>query len=96
MFIGSLNCLNCLSLQNTNGPIVFPCYFDCIPIVFVDRCIPRYWKLKDMSNLSDSKKREANDLNKNILSHLSKEFDYLCEGRSGDGQLFVKIGLVSI
>ena len=47
-----------------------------------------------MSNLSDSKKREANDLNNNMLGQLSKEFDYLSEGKTAEGQMFIRIGVV--
>ena len=61
---------------------------------FINRCIPHYWKVKDMSNLSDSKKREANELNKNMLSQLSKDFDCLTDGKTADGQIFIRLGVV--
>ena len=47
-----------------------------------------------MSNLSDSKKREANELNRNMLVQLSKEFDFLTEGKTADGQIFIRLGVV--
>lgn len=47
-----------------------------------------------MSNLSDSKKREANELNKNMLGQLSKEFNFLTEGKTADGQIFIRLGVV--
>lgn len=61
-----------------------------------DRCIPKYWQVKDMSNLSDTKKKEINDLNNNMFHQLSKEFDYLKEGKTGDGQIFIQIGVVYV
>ena len=61
---------------------------------FFYRCIPNYWKVKDMSNLSDSKKKEVNDLNQTMLGLLSKEFDYLAESKTADGQIFIRLGVV--
>ena len=47
-----------------------------------------------MSNLSDSKKKEVNDLNQTMLGLLSKEFDYLAECKTADGQIFIRLGVV--
>ena len=47
-----------------------------------------------MANLSDSKKREANDLNSKMLSRLSESFQYLQEGRTTTGQICIQIGVV--
>jgi len=64
------------------------------PAVGAFQCIPSYWKVKDMSNLSDSKKKEVNDLNQTMLGLLSKEFDYLAECKTADGQIFIRLGVV--
>eukprot|EP00112_Aurelia_sp_Birch-Aquarium-sp1_P012121 Seg2548.1 transcript_id=Seg2548.1/GoldUCD/mRNA.D3Y31 product="Pyridoxal-dependent decarboxylase domain-containing protein 1" protein_id=Seg2548.1/GoldUCD/D3Y31 len=64
------------------------------PAVGAFQCIPKYWKVKDMSNLSDSKKKEANDLNRGLLQRLSEEFEYLAEGKTASGQVVIKIGLI--
>ena len=49
-----------------------------------------------MSNLSDSKKKEANDLNRGLLERLTEEFEYLAEGKTASGQVLIRIGLVSV
>ncbi len=51
--------------------------------------------MKDLSNLSDSKKREANSLNDDILEKLSEDFQNLNLGKSSSGQVYIQIGLVS-
>ena len=38
------------------------------------RCIPKYWKTKSMSNLSDLKKQEANGLNLRVYQALSTKY----------------------
>eukprot|EP00794_Sanderia_malayensis_P009111 gene9111-10084_t len=65
-----------------------------LPIVGAFQCVPNYWKMKDLSNLSDIKKKEANDLNLSILDRLSEEFSNLHQGKSSSGQVFIQIGLV--
>eukprot|EP00795_Rhopilema_esculentum_P009321 gene9321-17021_t len=64
------------------------------PVVGAFQCIPKYWKVKATSNLSDSKKREANELNRNMLLKLSQDFNCLSEGKTPDGQIYVRVGVI--
>ena len=43
-------------------------------VLYFSRCIPKYWKTKSLSNLSDLKKEEANSLNLRVYQALSAQF----------------------
>ncbi|XP_066930008.1 pyridoxal-dependent decarboxylase domain-containing protein 1-like [Clytia hemisphaerica] len=66
-----------------------------LPIMGAFQCIPKYWKTKTMSNLSDLKKQEANELNLRIYQALCTQFeDVLVLAQQDTGLNTVQLGMV--
>lgn len=64
------------------------------PILGAFQCIPKYWKTKNMSNLSDMKKHEANELNTKIYLGLSNVYSFIDKATLANGQIYVQVGVV--
>ena len=61
------------------------------------RCIPKYWKTKNMSNLSDMKKHEANDLNTKIFNAISNQYEDVVDKITlANGQTCIVVKVVSL
>merc|ERR1712226_146680 len=64
------------------------------PVLGAFQCIPNYWKTKTMSNLSDSKKEEANELNLRLFDELCLTYKCLQKRILSNGQLCIIVGMV--
>ncbi|XP_065659651.1 putative pyridoxal-dependent decarboxylase domain-containing protein 2 isoform X2 [Hydra vulgaris] len=58
------------------------------------QCLPKYWKTKNLSNLSEIKKTELNELNVKIFELLIQQCCFVEKCAMSNGQLFIKINVV--
>ena len=64
------------------------------PILGAFQCMPTYWKTKTITNLSDLKKEEANDLNLSLYEELSAVYTFVDKHVLSNGQVCLVIGMV--
>lgn len=66
------------------------------PILAAFQCIPKYWKTKNMSNLSDMKKHEANELNMKIFNAIAHQYGHCVDKTTlANGQICIIVKVVN-
>jgi len=65
------------------------------PVLGAFQCIPTYWKTKTVTNLSDLKKEEANDLNIRLYEELFATHKFVDKHVLSNGQICIIIGMVN-
>ena len=87
-----------------NAPVFKNLLLNVADIVVIDmpdepylgafQCMPNYWKTKSMTNLSDLKKEEANDLNIRLFEELSASYKSVDKHILANGQVCIIVGTI--